>query len=115
MRRFKFLTKEMRKDLDTKLKSGEVTIEKIRRNIAEDFFYEHQAGMIDVMRVNEEINKFNKKYGVNNPPVVGKPIILEKGETFVGRKNFKVYENNLRGELEYYIDMKEMENVKKDI
>ena len=55
----------MWKDLDAKLKSGEVTIEEIRKNIAIDFFCEHQDEMIDVMRVNEEINKFNKKYGLN--------------------------------------------------
>jgi len=114
MRKFIFLTKEMRKELDTKLKSGEVTIEQIRNNIEIDFFIEHQDEMIDQMKVNEEIRKFNKKYGVNNPPVVGKPIIVEKGESFVGRKNFKIYENNLRGEFEYYIDMKELEEIDED-
>jgi len=104
----------MREDLDAKLKSGEVTIAQIRKDIAVDFFCEHQAEMIDMMNVNEEINKFNKKYGVNNPPVVGKPVIVEKGESFVGKETCKTYENSLRGELEYYIDLKELKDKSKD-
>ena len=115
MRRFIFLTKEMREELDTKLKSGEVTIADIRKNIAIDFFCEHQDEMIDQMKMNEEISKFNEKYGVNNPPVVGKPIIVEKDKSFIGKETFKTYENSLRGELEYYIDMKELEDKAKQM
>ncbi len=114
MRKFIFLTKEMREDVDTVLKSGEVTIADIRKNIEIDFFCEHQDEIIDQMKVNEEIDKFNKKYGVNNPPVVGKPIIVESGDSFVGKETCKTYENSLRGELEYYIDMKELEDKSKD-
>lgn len=115
MRRFVFLTKEMRKDIDSVLKSGKVTIADIRKNIELDFFIEHQDEIIDQMKVNEEIRKFNEKYGVNNPPVVGKPIIVEKGESFIGKETCKTYENSLRGELEYYIDMKELEDESKDV
>lgn len=79
MKIYKTLTPEMRRKLKKSLDSGEVTPDRIRQNMEELYFVEHQDELIPILEVNDKIQSVNKQWGTNIPcvPLVTKPQVSD--------------------------------------